>query len=110
MHAFELREVYKPHRPSPVARLELVSAQYAHNLIDALEDALLAFPMWDTFARFTMSGTGPLRKTLPDHTPTVDRQLYKWGLDFRMVELSDFADFIVPPANQMATTVTDSLN
>jgi hypothetical protein len=30
MQAFELRDVYKLHRPNPVARLELVSAMYAH--------------------------------------------------------------------------------
>jgi hypothetical protein len=44
MHAFELRDVYKPHRPSPVARLELVSAQYALCLIDAQKVTPLAFP------------------------------------------------------------------
>jgi hypothetical protein len=44
MQAFELRDVIKPHRPSPVALLELVATQYALCLIDAPEDTLLAFP------------------------------------------------------------------
>jgi hypothetical protein len=52
----------------------------------------------------------PLRKTLPDYTPIVDRQFYIRGLDCRMVDLSDLKDFILPPADEIATAVTDSLN
>jgi hypothetical protein len=63
MHAFELRDVYKLHRPNPVARLELVSAMYAHCLIDPLEDTLLALPMGDTFVHFTVGGLAPLHST-----------------------------------------------
>jgi hypothetical protein len=89
LHAFELRYVYKPHRPSPVARLELVSAQYGLCMIDPLKDPLLAFFMGDRFARLKMSGKPHLRTTLSNYTPTVDRQFYKWGLDCCMVELSN---------------------
>jgi hypothetical protein len=108
--SFELRDVYKPHRPSPVARLELVSAQYVICLIDALEDILLAFPLGDRFAHFTTNGMPPLPTTLPNYTPTCDRMFDIWGLNCRMVELSKFTDFVLPPADHMATTVTDSLN
>jgi hypothetical protein len=57
-----------------------------------------------------VSGKAPLRTTLPNYTPTVDRQFYVWGLDCRMVELSNSTDFILPPADHMATAVTDSRN
>jgi hypothetical protein len=60
MQAFQLRDVYIPHRPSSVAHLELVSAQIAHSLIDALDDTLLAFPMGDMCTHFTVRGFGPL--------------------------------------------------
>jgi hypothetical protein len=40
--------------------MELVSAQYAHSLIDAMEDTLLAFPMVDKFAHLTVGGLAPL--------------------------------------------------
>jgi hypothetical protein len=76
MHAFELRDVYNPPQPSLVVRLELISAQYAHCLIDALEDTLLAFPMGGRIVHFTVSDMGPLRETLPDYTHTVDRHFY----------------------------------
>jgi hypothetical protein len=110
MHAFEQRDVYNPHRPSPVVRLELVSAQYAHCLIDALEGKLLAFPMGDRFVHFIVSDKAPLRETLPDYTPTIDRKFYIWGLTCCVVKLSDSTCFILPPADHMATTFTDSLN
>jgi hypothetical protein len=64
MHAFDLRDVDKPHRHSPIACLELVSAQYALCLIDALENTLLALPLGDRFAHFTVSEMPPF-KTLP---------------------------------------------
>jgi hypothetical protein len=38
------------------------------------------------------SGKAPLRTTLPNYTPIVDRQFCKWGLDCRMVELSNFTN------------------
>jgi hypothetical protein len=79
MHAYELRDVYKPHRPSPVARLNLVSSQYTLCLVDALEDSHLAFPLGDIVARFTMSGKPPLRAALPSYTHTVELQFYIWG-------------------------------
>jgi hypothetical protein len=75
-----------------------------------LEGTLLAFPVGDRFAHFTVSEKTLLRTTLPDYIHTIDRQFYIWGLDCRMVELSDFTDFILPLADEMATVVTDSLN
>jgi hypothetical protein len=93
-----------------VARLELVSTQYAHRLIDALEDTLLAILMGDRFANFTVGDMAPLRKTLPAYTPTVDRKFSIWGLNCRMVDLSDLTDYILPPAYKMARAITDSLN
>jgi hypothetical protein len=74
MEAFKLRDVYEPHRPSPVARLEVVSVQYAHHCqSDAIKDTLLALTMGDKLAHFGVSGMNPLRKMLPDYTPTIDR-------------------------------------
>jgi hypothetical protein len=73
MQAFELRDVNKAHRPSPVARLELVSAQYAHCMFNALEDTLLAFPMGDKVAHFTVGGLAPLHSKHTDYTPIVSR-------------------------------------
>jgi hypothetical protein len=64
MQAFEIRDVYKPHRPNSIVRLELVSAHFTHCLIDALKDTLLAFPVRDMFAHFTVGGLGPLRSKL----------------------------------------------
>jgi hypothetical protein len=73
MHAsFELRDVYKPHRPGPVARLELVLAQNARCVIDAMEDTFLAFHMEDGFTHFRMSNMAPLRKALHDYNPSFD--------------------------------------
>jgi hypothetical protein len=85
MRAFELRDVYMPHGPSPVARLELVTTQYAHSLIDALKGTLLAGPMEDRSAHFIVSGMAPIRNKQLDYAPTVDRQFYRWGLDCHMV-------------------------
>jgi hypothetical protein len=63
------------------------------------------------FAHFTVSGLAPVRNKLPDdYTPTWDRKFYRGGLDCGMVELSDFTDFVLPLADHMATTVTDSIN
>jgi hypothetical protein len=59
VQAFELRDVYTPHRPSSVARLELVSAQFTLCLIDTLEETLLGIPMGDRFAHFTVRGLAP---------------------------------------------------
>jgi hypothetical protein len=75
-------------------------------MIDALGDNLLAFTLGDRFAHLTVSGMAPLRKTLPEYTRAFDREFYEWGLDCRMFELSDVKDFILPPGDQMATTVT----
>jgi hypothetical protein len=99
LHVFELCDVYKPHRPSPVVRLELVSAQYAHCLIDAHEDTLLAFPMGDRVS---------IKQT--NYIPIVGRLFYQWGLDCSMVEKSDFANFILPSAENMAVALIDSLD
>jgi hypothetical protein len=66
--------------------------------------------MGDRVAHFNVSGKAPLRTMLPNYTPTVDRDFYRWGLDCRMVELPNFADFILPRADHMTTAVTDSLN
>jgi hypothetical protein len=52
----------------------------------------------------------PLRSKQPDYTPTIDLQLYRWGLDCRMVELSDITDVALPPKHQMVKAVTDSIN
>jgi hypothetical protein len=110
IHAFEVRDVYKAHRPSPFARLELVLAQYALCLIDAIEDTILALPMGDRGAHFIVSGKAPLHTALHNYTPTVNRQLFKRGLDCRIVELSNFADFIIPQTDHMAIALIDSLN
>jgi hypothetical protein len=64
--------------------------------------------MGDGFAHFTVSGMGPLRKPLPHYTLTIDRQFYRWGLDYCVVDISDFTEFILPPADHMATTCTNS--
>jgi hypothetical protein len=79
-------------------------------LIDALDDILLAFPAGDRFAHFTLSGKPPLRTTLPNYTPTIDRHFYIWGLNRCMDTLSNLTDSSLPPTDEMATTVTDSLN
>jgi hypothetical protein len=105
-----MRDVYKPRRNGPIVRLELVSTQYALCIIIGLEYTFLSFPLVDRFAHVTVSGKAPLRTTLPNYNPTIDRQFYMCGLDCRMVELANFTDFILPPADQMATTVTDWLS
>jgi hypothetical protein len=78
-----------------MARLELVSTQHAHCLIDALEDTLVALPMGDMFAH-TVGGLAPLHSRHTDYTLTVPRQFYRWGLDCNMVENSDISDCILP--------------
>jgi hypothetical protein len=56
MHALELsRDLYKSHRHSNVARLELVSAQHTQCLIDAPIESML--PIGERFAHFTVSGS-----------------------------------------------------
>jgi hypothetical protein len=99
LQAFELRDVYKPPRPSPVARLELVSAHYGHCLIDALKNTVLTFPIRDIFTYFIVSDRALHRKTLSYYTRTFLRRFYTLGLDCRMVELSDFTDFILSPVD-----------
>jgi hypothetical protein len=94
---------------SPVARLELISTHYAHYLIDALEDTLLAFPMGDTLTHFTVGGHAPLHTQPTDYTPIVSRPFYRWGLKCSTVVKSDFTNFIIPPADKMAVAVTDSM-
>jgi hypothetical protein len=56
---FERMDIYELHKRSPMARLELVLAHYAHCLIDALEDTLMALPMWDRLASFNVGGFAP---------------------------------------------------
>jgi hypothetical protein len=75
--AFELRDVYKTHRPSPVARLELVTAQFAHCLIDALDDFILAFHMGDMLAHFTVGGIAPLHNKQTACVPAVSKHFYR---------------------------------
>jgi hypothetical protein len=73
MQAFELRGVYKPHRPTPVARLELVSAQFTQCLIDALEDTMLAFLMGNKFAHLSVGGITPLLSKQNEYIPPTPR-------------------------------------
>jgi hypothetical protein len=65
-------------------------------MIAALENTLIAFPAGGKFAHFIVSGKALLRTTLPNYTP--------------IVEVSNFAYLVLPPANKISTAVTDSLN
>jgi hypothetical protein len=74
MQAFELRNVYKPHHPSSVARLELVSStQLAHCFIDAIESTLLSLLMGDRFAHFTVGGIAPLHSKHTTYIPIASK-------------------------------------
>jgi hypothetical protein len=75
-----------------------------------MEDTLLAFPMEGRFAHFTVGGCAPLQSKQTTYTPIVPRQFYQWGLNCSMVDMSDLPNFILPPADKMATAVTDSIN
>jgi hypothetical protein len=94
MKAFELRDVYKSHRPNHVARLEIFSAQYAHCLIDALEDTLLVFPMGDRLAHFVLGGLAPSivnkRTTYPQSADysTVGALAVVWSRNHNSLTLS----------------------
>jgi hypothetical protein len=75
-----------------------------------LEDTLFVFPMGDRLAHFTVGGLAPLHNKHADYLPRVQRQFYRWGLDCRMVEKSDFTNSLLPPADKMATAVIDNIN
>jgi hypothetical protein len=55
-----------------VARLDLVLAQNARCVIDAMEDTFPAFHIEDGFTHFRMSNMAPLRKMLHDYNPSFD--------------------------------------
>jgi hypothetical protein len=78
--------------------------------MDALENILMALPMGDMFAHFIVGGLAPLHSRQTDYTPNIPRRFYCWGLDYSMVEHSDLSDYILPPADKMATAVIDSNN
>jgi hypothetical protein len=110
LQAFELQDVYKSHRLNLVARLELVSSQFAHFLIDVLKDTLLAFPIGDLFAHFTVRRLAPLHSKQTEYMPTVIKLFYRYGLDYRLIETSGFTNVNLPPADKMAIAVIDSMN
>jgi hypothetical protein len=78
MKALELKDVYKPPMRSTVARLELVSAQHTHCLIDATSESMLALPIGERFAHFTVPGSPPPQGRKPD-TPDLPQDLPQMG-------------------------------
>jgi hypothetical protein len=77
MQAYGLRDGYKPPPPRSIAGLELVSAQFAHCVIDSLENTLLAFPMGDMFAHFEIGGLVPLYNKQTEYIPTLSKLFYR---------------------------------
>jgi hypothetical protein len=74
LEALELRDIYKSHRPILVARIELVSSQYTHFLINAVDNTVLAIPMEDMLAHFTVGGLARPEEAYQIHpyrSPTV---------------------------------------
>jgi hypothetical protein len=55
-HALELRDAYKPYTACAIARLELLSAQHTEGPVDASDKSMLAIPIGDPYAHFTVSG------------------------------------------------------
>jgi hypothetical protein len=90
--------------------IELVSAQCAHYRIGALEDTLLPLLVGDKVAHFTVGGLAPLHSIHTDYNPNVLRKFYRWGLEYSIVEKLDLSNYILPPAQKMATAVVDSIN
>jgi hypothetical protein len=66
--------------------------------------------MGGKFAHFTAGDLAPLHSKQTDYIPIVSRLFYRWGLDYSIVEKSDFANFILPSADNMAVVVTDSMD
>jgi hypothetical protein len=79
-------------------------------VIDATEDILWAFPMGNMFVHFGVACLTPLHSKHTNFIPTVKTKFYRLGFDYRMAETSDFADLILPPVDNIATVVADSIN
>jgi hypothetical protein len=75
-------------------------------MIDALEDTLMALAMVDKFANFTVGDLFPLHMRQTDYIPNVPRKLYRWGFDCIKGKKAYLSNFILPPADKMATAVT----
>jgi hypothetical protein len=67
---------------------------------------MLAIPIGDRFAHFTIDGTAPSQTRQFDVSPTIDNTFYKWG---RMIETKDFGRFVLPFTKNLGKAIADSI-
>jgi hypothetical protein len=90
--------LYQPYTNGNVARLELVSPSGKNGSVDATSKSMLALPIGDRFAHFTISITTPPMAVKLPFPLLSTRPTYEWALDYRMIETSDLKKFVLSTA------------
>jgi hypothetical protein len=108
--ALEIRDVYKPSRPSDSARLGLASTSHAHGLIDTSTNTLLAFPIKDRHALFAITGQKRLQNPDSPLPGLIEPEFYRWKLNCRMAETSRLQDLFISPPKHMVLAISYSLS
>jgi hypothetical protein len=67
-----LSDVFKPYMAGNDPCRELVSAQYIHYMVDDTVNYVMAFPIGDRYAHFTVYGTPPSKERQSTVTPPFD--------------------------------------
>jgi hypothetical protein len=71
---------------------------------------MFAFYVGDRLAHLSVSNYTSSRPThFPLPLPLVDKSFYRWGLDCRVIEVSDLENFILPPAEKQGMAIIGSL-